>query len=258
MAFLNNAGDILLDAVLTDAGRERLARGDGSFRITKFSLGDDEIDYALYNKSHPSGSAYYDLEILQTPVLESFTNNTSTLKSRLITIPRTNILFLPTLRLAQGAQNRESFYAGLNTYLIAVNEATQDSKITNSVDMTVDGILYGASGFENNQPIEVHQGLDTNQISANRAMDASLIESSFEIQMDNRLASLLTPAGAPASVSFVDDDNIATYYVSNKSDRNFFKKITNPNQILSPLQGPRGIGLIFKLAASVELATSVY
>ena len=72
MAILDNSGDIILDAVLTDTGRKRLAQGDGSFRITKFALGDDEIDYTLYNNQNPSGSAYYDLEIMQTPVLEAF------------------------------------------------------------------------------------------------------------------------------------------------------------------------------------------
>ena len=66
MAFLDNSGDIILDAVLTDTGRMRLAKGDGSFKITKFAFGDDEINYALYDKNHISGSAYYDIEILQT------------------------------------------------------------------------------------------------------------------------------------------------------------------------------------------------
>ena len=54
MAFLDNSGDIILDAVLTDLGRERLSRGDGSFRITKFALGDDEIDYTLYRNANSS------------------------------------------------------------------------------------------------------------------------------------------------------------------------------------------------------------
>jgi hypothetical protein len=63
MAFLDNSGDIILDAVLTDTGRMRLAKGDGSFNITKFALGDDEINYKLYDKNHASGSAYYDIEI---------------------------------------------------------------------------------------------------------------------------------------------------------------------------------------------------
>ena len=56
MAFLDNSGDIILDAVLTDTGRMRLARGDGSFRIAKFALGDDEINYGLYDKGNASGS----------------------------------------------------------------------------------------------------------------------------------------------------------------------------------------------------------
>ena len=43
MGFLDNSGDIILDAVLTDTGRMRLAKGDGSFKIVKFALGDDEI-----------------------------------------------------------------------------------------------------------------------------------------------------------------------------------------------------------------------
>ena len=47
MAFLDNSGDILLDAVLTDAGRQRMARGE--FKIVKFGLGDEEINYELFN-----------------------------------------------------------------------------------------------------------------------------------------------------------------------------------------------------------------
>ena len=44
MAFLDNSGDIILDAVLTDTGRFRLAKGDGSFKIVKYAFADDEID----------------------------------------------------------------------------------------------------------------------------------------------------------------------------------------------------------------------
>ena len=58
MAFLDNSGDILLDAVLTDAGRQRMARGE--FKIVKFGLGDEEINYELFNSDHVSGSAFFD------------------------------------------------------------------------------------------------------------------------------------------------------------------------------------------------------
>ena len=88
MAFLDNSGDIILDAVLTDTGRMRLAKADGSFKIVKFGLGDDEINYERYQLNHASGSAYADLELLQTPILESFTNNASLMNSKLVTIPR--------------------------------------------------------------------------------------------------------------------------------------------------------------------------
>ena len=54
MGFLDNSGDIILDAVLTDLGRKRMA--EGNFNITKFALGDDEINYQLYDKNHPSGT----------------------------------------------------------------------------------------------------------------------------------------------------------------------------------------------------------
>ena len=81
MGFLDNSGDIILDAVLTDVGRKRMA--EGQFKIAKFALGDDEIDYSLYNADHPSGSAYYDLEILQSPVMEAATKQASSIKYRI-------------------------------------------------------------------------------------------------------------------------------------------------------------------------------
>ena len=81
MGFLDNSGDIILDAVLTDSGRARLAKGDGSFRVVKFTLGDDEIDYSNFNINNPTGQQ--DLEIMQTPVFEAFTNDDSSLKSHI-------------------------------------------------------------------------------------------------------------------------------------------------------------------------------
>ena len=95
MAFLDNSGDIILDAVLTDAGRARLASGDGSFKISKFAFADDEINYAKYDKTNTNGSAYYAIDILSTPVFEAFTNNASSMKSKLVSIARTNLLYLP-------------------------------------------------------------------------------------------------------------------------------------------------------------------
>jgi hypothetical protein len=73
---------------LTKKGRELLAKGDGTFNITQFALGDDEIDYTIYNPSHPSGSAYYGEAIENMPLLEAFPDETQIMKYKLATLPK--------------------------------------------------------------------------------------------------------------------------------------------------------------------------
>lgn len=123
MGFLDNSGDIILDAVLTDLGRKRLA--EGNFRITQFALGDDEIDYALYNKDHPSGSAYYDLEILQTPVFEAFTRTNANINYGLLSYNgRADLLYLPSMLLNEKSlTNNVTLKSGIS--YLAVNESTR-------------------------------------------------------------------------------------------------------------------------------------
>ena len=87
MGYLDNS-IVTVDAILTKKGRELLARGDGSFKITQFALGDDEIDYTLYNPSHPSGSALYGEAIENMPLLEAFPDETQIMKYKLTTLPR--------------------------------------------------------------------------------------------------------------------------------------------------------------------------
>lgn len=87
MGFLNNQ-TVTIDAILTKKGRELLAKNDGSFRITQFSLSDDEIDYTLYNPNHPSGSAFFGEAIEAMPLLEAFPDENQIMKYKLITLPR--------------------------------------------------------------------------------------------------------------------------------------------------------------------------
>ena len=87
MGYLNNSV-VTVDAILTKKGRELLAKNDGSFRITQFALADDEIDYTLYNPTHPSGSAYYGQAIDNMPLLEAFPDETQIMKYKLATLPR--------------------------------------------------------------------------------------------------------------------------------------------------------------------------
>ena len=87
MSFLNNQL-VIIDAVLTKKGRELMARNDGSFQVTQFALADDEIDYTLYNPTHPSGSAFFGEAIEQMPLLQAFTDETQNLKYKLVTLTR--------------------------------------------------------------------------------------------------------------------------------------------------------------------------
>ena len=175
MAFLDNSGDIILDAVLTDEGRKRLAAGDGSFRIVKFALGDDEIDYSLYENSnhadgrHPSGSAYYDLSILQSPILEAMTNNAGALRSKLINYTRNDFLYLPVIKandIITGFAKTANFGSSdvpTNGYIFAADLNTLTAR-PNGGNGLLRGDPGGAAAADN--ALAFDQGLDSNDLTA--------------------------------------------------------------------------------------------
>ena len=261
MGFLDNSGDIILDAVLTDTGRMRLARGDGSFKIVKFALGDDEINYELYDKNNTSGSAYYDLQILQSPVLEAFTDNAASMKSKLVSIPRNNLLYLPVLKLNEIFDTTATAKHTSGNFLIAVDSDTETELAVNSSGDAVAGILFGENPGSNGNRIRVDQGLDTTAISPGRNIDPLLLETQYLIEMDNRLGYIVSNNDASrASISFVDDDNLASYYLSRGTDREYVNMIKDTTEASGTqiIRGPRGTRLVFKVGASLELNTSDY
>ena len=176
MGFLDNSGDIILDAVLTDTGRMRLAKGDGSFKIVKFALGDDEVNYELYNKDHASGSAYYDLELMQTPILEAFTDNAASMKSKLISIPRNNLLYLPVIKLNEVFDTTATAKHSTGYFLLAVDNTSETDLEVDSSANTQAGVLFGENPGGNGNRIRLDQGLDTTAISPGRALDPLLVE----------------------------------------------------------------------------------
>ena len=269
MGFLDNSGDIILDAVLTDTGRMRLAKGDGSFKIDKFALGDDEIDYGLYDKNNASGSAYYDLSILQTPVLESFTNNMSSMKSRLLTINDNDLLYLPVIRLftqsGLGVEQNANGY-----FVIPVDKLTVETGFGNSLGA---GILNGYRPSDDPARVETNQGLNTNELAKEDPLSDQLVENQYIIQIDNRLAQIF-PSGdnvtsvtstnaasniqlSPATFAYLDDDGIANYYfVGGDQGRGYVNNLRSTEA--SSILGPRGTKLSFRLGASLELRNSSF
>ena len=291
MAFLDNSGDIILDAVLTDTGRFRMARGD--FRISKFALGDDEIDYSLFNKNHPSGSAYYDLEVLRTPLLEAFTNNTSLMKSKLLTITRTNILFLPVMKMLDGGNAtaariangditkiRNSALNGTTKgFIVTVDSDTEDMLV--STDSAAKGIIKGSTTSQVRSSVNsvmVERGLDTLKLPPSVNMPATLQETQFIVEMDHRLGSIVSDSAEDIPVSFIDDDQIASYYISENTldtgtpvvvgrgggavsvDQHLNHATGDNTQPISihHIRGPRDRIVHFKVEPNINLRTSTY
>lgn len=165
MAFLDNSGDIILDAVLTAVGRQKIANGS-AIEITDFALGDDGIDYGLYDKTHPSGSAYYDLEILQTPILEAFTQINANINYGLLGALSNNILYMPvfarnSLQTPPMATRFASTISsgGASIFYVAANDQTAEA-LSNSTATTTSQVVFG-TGTPDGPKITYETGLDT-------------------------------------------------------------------------------------------------
>ena len=119
MGLLTNTGDILVDAVLTDVGREFLARNDGSFEAVRYAFGDDEIDYTLFNPN--TGSLQQDVNILNTPIFEANVNEKIALKNQLLSISNPDLKFMPSM--------------GTNVTTLTLGEKT-DAQIGKTLEFT--------------------------------------------------------------------------------------------------------------------------
>jgi len=319
MAFLDNSGDIILDAVLTDTGRKLLARGDGSFEVTKFAFGDDEINYELYNATHASGSAYYDLDILQSPVLEAFTNNTSGMKSKLITLSNNNLRYLPVIKLNTGgdpnghvttgsagvpgsvAASQNNFFdtdgssPSGSTYVVIADENSLKLFTTNGVqhpgtrlniktgDSNFLGLLAAFHGTDvgglpvyargGNLALTFDQGIDNTAEGTELLLPGnSLYETQYLVEVDNRLLRIMNPTGRTfAPRSFVDDDNVASYFFAiqdmaqdvspdtgDVAVDHFFSSIRREEGEgpVSAIAGRAGSRFSFRLAVTTEVEVS--
>ena len=188
-SFLDNSGDIILDAVLTDIGRQRLARADGTFKIiTAFSFGDDEINYKLYDST--KSTAAKDINILKSPVFEAFTNAATSLQYNLVTLQgKDKSLFLPVAKLNTNSPTGP--FPGFPYASSTDNGSTENQFVVLSNQLAVNkyiGQNTSGSGLPNGfingvTPVEaatdrivVDQGLDTNQLSFQTVIDQDLNE----------------------------------------------------------------------------------
>ncbi len=105
-------GAITITAILTKAGRQKLASGVNAFNITKFAVSDDEIDYSMEGlqellKEHPQ----------QYPLLQPVANGDLMLKTKLYTDYNVNsgarlLAFIDIPNLSQLVTNNITAIAG--------------------------------------------------------------------------------------------------------------------------------------------------
>jgi hypothetical protein len=189
MALLDNSGDIILDCVLTEVGRKRMARGQ--FNINKFALGDDEINYKLYDKNHKSGSAYYDLEILQTPVFQATTQN-ATINYGLVSYGNPNLFYMPSI--VRNTKVPNSMMPKTKIYYLAINDGATSLALATAFGGATGGGLRRVlkAGQRNGTAVVLETGLNTAEIagtSTNRTKyikSQGLMDTSFDIAVDQR------------------------------------------------------------------------
>lgn len=254
MSFLPNDSNIIVDCVLTAEGRARLAAQNGSFKIVKFALIDTEIDYSLYNKNHASGSAYYDINLLTTPIMEAFTDGDAYNGSKLISIPRNDLLYLPIIKNSPTLGPGGGTYSNAGYYIVTVNQDTISALGLGA------GIIDGqTAATAQRTPIITEQGLDTSEIDPQIPLETDLKETQYTIRIDSRLGEIVTPSGVPrvSSVSYIDSNKEATYFFSYGANPEYVLDITNTKG-LSAIAGPRGTIFKFGVKASLNINSNNY
>ena len=199
MGFLDNTS-ITVDAILTKKGRELLAQGTEAFNITKFALADDEVDYNLWDVTHPNGSDYYGKVIENMPLLEAIPDENHVMRYKLVTLPKTTTK-MPVLKVlgpdAITFDNKDS-----------ENQSQKVGAITNNVtDSSFTFILHDQSVAQMTVTIEAGSGATGQQFFLG-ADEAS--NSQTEVGMEVMIKVLKQTAASVTQLTIVGNDTGAT------------------------------------------------
>jgi hypothetical protein len=277
MAFLDNSGDIILDAVLTTEGRRRMSAG--TFNIRSYAFCDDEIDYGLFVLA--TGSAFQDLEILQTPVFEATTEVYP--QSTLISTARNDILYMPVIN-TNTLVNSNPAVASDGFYYVAVNSETYTALIASTALGDKKYVL------ESNNPtgerVILEAGLDgaaddgilgTPANRVNYLVNMNMVDDGYMAYADSRfIGSLLGPKASStlannstgmdvSSISMTTVaasaktrwmDNYNTYALRGPANKIFYNSSTAATTI-SAINGPRSSFTALNVNVDTELTSIV-
>tara|TARA_R110001592_G_scaffold188358_6_gene433580 strand:+ start:2338 stop:3030 length:693 start_codon:yes stop_codon:yes gene_type:complete len=127
MGFLDHStNNIIIDAVLTDRGRELLAANDGSFRIVRYAFADDEVDYTIIKKfGRTIGREKIEKN---TPVFEAQTSHSLALRYPIVSYSDPNLIALPTLERTSGLTQIDS----TNNLSVTMDQKIAANSVTSS------------------------------------------------------------------------------------------------------------------------------
>jgi hypothetical protein len=186
------------------------------------------------------------------------------MKHKLVSIPRTTLLYLPVIKLSDLQEPHIPIEAGnliaaKGMFVVACDEDTEEA-LTAAQDGSTAGIIYGETlGAGTGSHIRVDQGLDCD-ISSDFDIDPDLKETQYIVELDNRFGVISSEGSVRAAVSYIDDDNVASYYFSKGTDPEYVddnpaKSNLDGTQVI---KGPRGTFLQLKIQSSLELLSSTY
>ena len=84
MGYQDKGSTTTVFAKLTKHGMQQILNNDGSFNVAYFAPCDDEVDYRLWNPTHPDGTDYYGAQIEALPILEPNSSHLYQVSSKLI------------------------------------------------------------------------------------------------------------------------------------------------------------------------------
>ena len=182
MGFLNHStNNIIVDAVLTEKGRELLARSDRSFEIAYFKLSDDEVDYSLITKY---GKVIGKEKIEKnTPIFEALTGEDTSLKYPLLNITNvSNLLHMP--KILNASQS--------NSVLISSNSTQNNSQQTVNFKTSISGV------------------------TSNFSLTQKLVDYEFHIVMNKNLLTITDNTGSEPD----EYEEIIVYKIVSRGDNN--------------------------------------
>ncbi len=210
MGYLDNSS-ITVDAILTKRGRELLSRNDGSFRITQFALGDDEVDYTLFNVNHPNGSQYSGEAIENMPLIEAIPDETNIMKHKLVTLARgtsklpivTANVSKITLTIGATAQVNPNTLNFLDSNSTAIEPSGYTATIADR-RLVSNFVSKGAgAGSQKSLTINPYVGTSVSEALRGSVFSLTAINSTTLFGANNKLLTTLTVTGNDTGASVV-------------------------------------------------------